>query len=84
MNVIYQGGIYEYQPNDVIKQIDALPNETDASEDSLDVEILDEMEDFGVLLNYNASKYEEESMQRFARLICEMGEKIINCHLQLQ
>lgn len=77
MCIIYQRNLYEYHPKDVIDRIEVIPNETAVNENPLDVEILDGRDSFGVLLRYNASMYEEESMQRFARLICEMGEKII-------
>lgn len=80
--VIYQGDIYESQSNELIESVEELPNDTDACENTLDVEILDGNESFGVLLNYNASMYEEESMQRFAGLLCEMGEKIIAAALK--
>ena len=55
MCVIYQGDIYGSHSNELIESMEEIPNETDTSENSLDVEILDDKEKYGVLLNFNAS-----------------------------
>ena len=50
-----------------------------ACNNSLDIEILDGREEFGVLLDYNARKYDTSSMERFAAIFCEICERLVRC-----
>ena len=66
--ILYQGGVYEYHgAEDIISRIDIMPTSA-ACNNTLDIEILDGQDDFGVLLDYNAKKYERESMERFGKI----------------
>lgn len=48
-----------------------------ACNNTLDIEILEGSEEFGVLLDYNAKKYDRSGMERFAELFCEICERIV-------
>ncbi len=74
--IIYQGDLYEYHPNDgIISSMEMLPVADAACSNTLDLEILEGRETFGVLLDYNARRYERRSMERFGsmfRTICAL------------
>ena len=78
--LLYQGDTYEYhEDHGVIHSAEELTSGPKACNNTLDIEILDGREDFGVLLDYNAKKYDRSSMERFADLFCEICERLVRC-----
>ena len=56
---------------------EAMPAGGAACNNTLDIEILDGRNDFGVLLDYNARKYDRSSMERFADIFCSICESLV-------
>ncbi len=77
--LLYQGEIYEYHDGEgVVSDMEYLPIPDFAcNNNAFDVEILDGTDSFGVLLDYNASRYDKKSMERFGKLIDKICEEII-------
>lgn len=66
---LYQGDLHEYHDGgSLVTGVRELPLPSVASNNTLDVQILDGQDAFGVLLDYNASVYEQRSMERFGRI----------------
>jgi hypothetical protein len=75
--LLYQGAIYELREDyGIFRSKEELPTGPSASNNTLDIEILDGSE-FGVLLDYNAVKYERASMERFAELFCGICSQLV-------
>lgn len=76
--LLYQGDTYEYhEDHGVIQSAEELPSGVKACNNSLDIEILDGRDEFGVLLDYNAKKYDRTGMERFAEIFCAICERIV-------
>ncbi len=76
--LLYQGGLYGYKVRDeVLGCRDDLPVPAFACSNTLDIEILDSPDRFGVLLDYNARKYEQESMYRFGNIFCRICDHLL-------
>ena len=75
-DLLYQGDLFEYhRDGDIVTGMELLSAADIACNNSLNIEILDGREAFGVLLGYNARKYERQSMERFGsmfRTICAL------------
>ncbi len=68
--LIYQGDIYQYDPDETVISAEMMHKDAGANINTLDVEILESDDTFGIMLNYNAAMYDETSMNRFTK--CEM------------
>lgn len=78
--LLYQGDTYEYhEDHGIFRSAEELTTGPKACNNSLDIEILDGREEFGVLLDYNARKYDTSSMERFAAIFCEICERLVRC-----
>ena len=67
--LLYQGDIYEYDDKDgIINGMEEFPVPQVACNNTLDIEILDGKDRFGVLLDYNAKKYERATIERFGKI----------------
>ena len=76
--LLYQGDTYEYhEDHGVIQSAEELLSGVKACNNSLDIEILDGRDEFGVLLDYNAKKYDRTGMERFAEIFCAICERIV-------
>ena len=76
--LLYQGDLHEYNEDlGVIRSVEELPSGPSAWNNSLDIEILEGKENFGVQLDYNAKIYERTSMGRFAEIFCAICGKIV-------
>ncbi len=75
--LIYQGDLYQYGEDDIVTSAELMDKDDFTSIDSLDVEVLESDDPFGIMLNYNAAMYDKESMERFAELICSKCKEII-------
>ena len=76
--LLYQGDVYEYHgAGNAFHSLESLPLPPMPSNNTLDLEILDGKDDFGVLLDYNALKYEQESMERFGQAFCRFCAQIV-------
>ena len=69
--LIYQGDVYEFRNSgSIVNSVEKLPLPYAACNNQLDIEILDGRDRFGILLDYNARKYEQSTMERFSRIFC--------------
>ena len=76
--LLYQGDTYEYRGGGgIVRSAEELPCGPKACNNTLDIEILEGSAAFGVLLDYNAKKYDSSGMERFAELFCEICERIV-------
>ena len=75
--LIYQGDLYQYGADDIVTSATLMEKDNYTCINSLDVEVLESDDTFGVMLNYNAAMYDKESMERFAELICSKCKEII-------
>lgn len=83
--LLYQGDSYEYHDHDdhgiddirIIQNAQKMASGPKACNNTLDIEILDGREAFGVLLDYNASKYDRSGMDRFAEIFRTTCENIV-------
>ena len=76
--LLYQGDTYEYhEDHGIFRSAEELTIGPKACNNTLDIEILDSWEEFGVLLDYNARKYDRSSMERFAEIFCEICERLV-------
>lgn len=76
--LLYQGDLYEQQESyGIFQAMEELPMGPTACNNTLDIEILEGSDGFGVLLDYNAKKYEKESMERFAELFCGVCSQLV-------
>ncbi len=76
--LLYQGDTYEYhEDHGIFRSAEELTIGPKACNNTLDIEILDGWEEFGVLLDYNARKYDRSSMERFAEIFCEICERLV-------
>ena len=73
----YQGDLYEYPADEYVERIEMLQSDKDACYNSMNVDILDSNEDYGIMIHYNSGLYDEDSVRSFGRLMCEMCERII-------
>lgn len=70
---LYQGDVYEYHDGEgIVNSMVKMPSQVAFCNNILDIEVLDGRDNFGVLLDYNAGKYERESMELFGKLFCKM------------
>ena len=76
--LIFQGDLYWYEPDAIVTNVEMMDRGDFASSTSLDVEILESDDEYGVMLEYNGAMYEEASMERFAGLICQKCAEIIS------
>ena len=76
--LIYQGDLYQYKSDEIVDSVELMDKGTYICNNTLDVEILDSDDDFGVMLNYNGAMYDKASMERFAELICSKCSEIIS------
>ncbi|MBR4718773.1 MAG: AMP-binding protein [Lachnospiraceae bacterium] len=76
----YQGNLYEYPADEYVESIEIMQSDNDACYNSMNVDILDSNEDYEIMIHYNSGLYDEDSVKRFGRLICEMCERIIMGH----
>ena len=75
--MLYQGELYQYIPNEFIVSAEMMDRGDLACNNALNVEILESADDFGVMLSYNAAMYDEDSMKRFAQILCDKCHEII-------
>ena len=73
----YQGDLYQYGSDEIVASAELMDRDTSASNNALNVEILESGDDFGILLSYNGAMYDEASMERFAGLFCDKCAEII-------
>ena len=75
---LYQGDLYDIpESGEIVSSVENLPRPGAAGNNSLDVEILDGRDAFGVRLNYNAEKYDLGSVERFAECIRGFAAKML-------
>ena len=76
--LLYQGGIYEFHEGEkVVSGADMLTAPDAACNNILDIEIIEGCDRFGVLLDYNAQRYERKSMERFGRMFNTVCSQLI-------
>ena len=76
---LYQGGVYEYHGGEgIFIGLETLPSPQAACNNTLDIEILDGEDEFGVLLDYNARKYERTTIERFGRIFRGLCRQLIS------
>ena len=73
----YQGDLYQYGQDEFVAAAELMDKGSSASNNALNVEILESEDAFGVMLSYNAAMYDEASMERFAGLICDQCARIV-------
>ena len=73
----YQGNLYEYPADDFVDGIEMMQSDKVACRNSMEVEVLDSNDDYGVMIVYNSGLYEDNSVRSFGSLICRMCEHII-------
>ena len=76
--LIFQGDLYWYEPDAIVTNVEMMDRGDFASSTTLDVEILESDDEYGVMLEYNGAMYEEAGMERFAGLICQKCAEIIS------
>ena len=78
MCLIYQKDIYDYGGyDDIVEKISEIPAQKTASINTMDVEILDSPEQFGIMVDYNSGVYEKSTIYSFTDLFCKSCEKIM-------
>lgn len=75
--LIYQGDIYQYDPDEVVVSAEMMDMDNDICNNALNVEVIESEDTYGIVLNYNAAMYDKASMERFAELICSKCSEII-------
>ena len=73
----YQGDLYQYGQDEFVAAAELMDKGSSASNNALNVEVLESEDAFGVMLSYNAAMYDEASMERFAGLICDQCARIV-------
>jgi acyl-coenzyme A synthetase/AMP-(fatty) acid ligase len=76
---LYQGDIREFHDEEgIVAGLDEIRMPVSACMNTLDVEVNDGADSFGVLLDYNAGKYKKSSMERFGRIFCDICSMLIS------
>lgn len=76
--LLYQSDIYEYIGDEsVIKSIEIISVKNAASNNALDIQILDAKKEYGILLDYNEKQYYSESMKKFSGIFCRACELML-------
>lgn len=73
----YQGNLYEYPSDEYVEGIEIMQSDKVACRNSMEVEVLDCNDDYGIMIVYNSKLYDEVSVKNFGSLICRMCERII-------